>query len=130
LVCLYTVFHNFVRMHKTLRCTPAMAAGLSKTLWTMDDILSLIDARAAKPNRPRVYKVRISNCCTSQGPVNWLVCPQRAEAEIVPGSWDLAGLHGTGSFDWTVKDAFLPKRWAVMVTNYKQTRIEVAGCFA
>ncbi len=34
----------------------------------------------------------------------------RAEAEIVPGSWDVAGLRGTGSFDWTVKDVFLPER--------------------
>jgi indole-3-acetate monooxygenase len=33
-----------------------------------------------------------------------------AEAEIVPGSWDVAGLRGTGSFDWTVKDVFLPER--------------------
>jgi IS1 family transposase len=61
MVSLYTVFHNFVRIHKTLRCTPAMAAGLSKTLWSMDDIIALIDARAEKPNRPAVYKVRISN---------------------------------------------------------------------
>ena len=58
MVCLYTVFHNFVRIHKTPRCTPAMAAGLSKTLWSMDDILALIDARAVKPIRLRVYKVR------------------------------------------------------------------------
>src|ERR1700720_3281072 len=34
----------------------------------------------------------------------------RSEAEIVPGSWDVAGLRGTGSFDWTVKDVFLPDR--------------------
>jgi len=34
----------------------------------------------------------------------------RAEAEIVPGSWDVAGLRGTGSFDWTVADVFLPER--------------------
>src|SRR5437763_11982424 len=34
----------------------------------------------------------------------------RAEAEIVPGSWDVAGLRGTGSFDWTVEDVFLPER--------------------
>ena len=34
----------------------------------------------------------------------------RTEAEIVPGSWDVAGLRGTGSFDWTVKDIFLPER--------------------
>jgi len=60
MVCLYTVFHNFVRIHKTLRCTPAMAAGLSQTLWSMDDIVKLIVAAAPAPNRPRVYKVRIS----------------------------------------------------------------------
>jgi IS1 family transposase len=60
MVCLYTVFHNFVRIHKTLRCTPAMAAGLSQTLWSMADIVALIDAAAPAVNRPRVYKVRNS----------------------------------------------------------------------
>jgi hypothetical protein len=34
----------------------------------------------------------------------------RTEAKIVPGSWDVAGLRGTGSFDWTVEDVFLPER--------------------
>jgi len=34
----------------------------------------------------------------------------RAEAEIVAGSWDVAGLRGTGSFDWTVDDVLLPER--------------------
>ena len=33
-----------------------------------------------------------------------------AEATIVEGSWDVSGLRGTGSFDWTVKDVFLPER--------------------
>ena len=37
----------------------------------------------------------------------------RAEAELVPGSWDVAGLRGTGSFDWTVDDVFLPERRAM-----------------
>jgi hypothetical protein len=27
-----------VRIHKTLKCTPAMAAGLSTTLWSMGDL--------------------------------------------------------------------------------------------
>ena len=61
MVSLYTVFHNFVRMHKTLRCTPAVAAGLSRMLWSMDDLVAMIDAAAEAPKRPRVYKTRISN---------------------------------------------------------------------
>ena len=41
----------------------------------------------------------------------------RAEAEIVPGSWDVTGLRGTGSFDWTVDNAFLPTRRTVFHTG-------------
>ena len=35
--------YNFVRIHKTLRCAPAMAAGVSKTLWSIEDIVGLLD---------------------------------------------------------------------------------------
>jgi indole-3-acetate monooxygenase len=34
----------------------------------------------------------------------------RSEAHVVDGSWDVTGLRGTGSFDWTVDDVFLPER--------------------
>jgi alkylation response protein AidB-like acyl-CoA dehydrogenase len=44
------------------------------------------------------------------GSLYWRGVFPRAEAEVVPGSWDVAGLRGTGSFDWTVKDVFLPER--------------------
>jgi hypothetical protein len=57
----FDVFYNFVRIHKTLKCTPVMAAGVSKTLWSMDDIVALIDARAEPAKRPTVYKMGISN---------------------------------------------------------------------
>jgi len=43
-------------------------------------------------------------------PLFWRGIFSRAEAEIVPGSWDVAGLRGTGSFDWTVDNVFLPER--------------------
>src|SRR5258705_11970581 len=33
-----------------------------------------------------------------------------SEARIVEGSWDVAGMRATGSFDWTVEDIFLPER--------------------
>ena len=44
------------------------------------------------------------------GSLYWRGVFPRAEATVVPGSWDVAGLRGTGSFDWTVKDVFLPER--------------------
>jgi alkylation response protein AidB-like acyl-CoA dehydrogenase len=43
-------------------------------------------------------------------PLFWRGVFPKSEAEIVPDSWDVAGLRGTGSFDWTVKDVFLPER--------------------
>jgi indole-3-acetate monooxygenase len=44
------------------------------------------------------------------GSLYWRGVFHRSEATVIPGSWDVAGLRGTGSFDWTVKDVFLPER--------------------
>ena len=33
-----------------------------------------------------------------------------AEVQLVEGGWDVSGLRGTGSFDWTVEEVFLPDR--------------------
>jgi alkylation response protein AidB-like acyl-CoA dehydrogenase len=41
---------------------------------------------------------------------HWRGIFKRSEARIVEGSWDVAGLRATGSFDWTVEDVFLPER--------------------
>lgn len=57
-LALYFVFYNFVRMHQTLRMTPAMAAGISDRLWSMDDIVALIDARESPPKKRGPYKPR------------------------------------------------------------------------
>ena len=43
MVALYTVWFNWVRIHKTLRVTPAMQAGLADHLWDMTTIVELID---------------------------------------------------------------------------------------
>lgn len=38
-LALYFAYYNFCRMHKSLRCTPAMAAGITKHVWTLKDLL-------------------------------------------------------------------------------------------
>lgn len=43
-LALYFLVYNFVRVHKTLRVTPAMAAGLETRLWDMADVVRLIDS--------------------------------------------------------------------------------------
>lgn len=58
MLSLYFVHYNFVRVHKSLKMTPAMAAGITDTLHDMEWIVGLIDARATKPNRPKTYKKR------------------------------------------------------------------------
>lgn len=58
MVCLYVTYHNFIRDHKTLRCTPAEAAGLTKSAMTVSDIVDLIDARAPAPRKRGHYKPR------------------------------------------------------------------------
>jgi IS1 family transposase len=64
MVALYTVWYNFIRIHKTLKMTPAMAAGVSQTLWSMDDLVSMMDEVAPKPGLRGLYKntaAKISN---------------------------------------------------------------------
>ncbi len=57
-VALHVMFYNFVRIHSTLRTSPAMAAGVSDRLWEMSDIVALIDAREEAPKRPTTYRKR------------------------------------------------------------------------
>ena len=42
-LAIYFMHYNFVRIHQTLRVTPAMASGVSKTLWSMEDIVRVVD---------------------------------------------------------------------------------------
>ena len=56
-LALYFVWYNFARIHKTLRMTPAIAAGVTNTLWSMEDIAALIDTNAV-PKKRGPYKKR------------------------------------------------------------------------
>lgn len=42
-LAIYFMHYNFVRQHQTLRVSPAMAAGVSKTLWSLEDMVEIVD---------------------------------------------------------------------------------------
>ena len=52
------VHYNIIRIHKTLRVKPAMAAGIAGRLWSWEDVLQRTDAIAAGPRRPKTYRAR------------------------------------------------------------------------
>lgn len=52
MIALYTVWYNFCRIHRTLRVTPAMEAGLAKTQMTLEDVVDLANLwEAAQPRK-------------------------------------------------------------------------------
>jgi IS1 family transposase len=56
MVALYTVWYNYVKQHKSLRgLSPAMAAGLSGTLWSMTDLAEMVDAVQPKRRKRGPY---------------------------------------------------------------------------
>jgi hypothetical protein len=53
------MYYNFVRIHTTLRMTPAMAAGVTGKLWEISDFVALIEAKETEePSVRGSYKNR------------------------------------------------------------------------
>ena len=44
-IALHFMNYNFVRIYQTLRVTPAMAAGVTTTLWSIADIVALLNGK-------------------------------------------------------------------------------------
>jgi hypothetical protein len=59
MVALYTVWYNFVKLYKAHRMTPAMAAGVTDTLWSMTDLAEMVDASLPKPGPRGPYEKRM-----------------------------------------------------------------------
>ena len=57
MLSLYFVHYNFCRIHKSLRVTPAMAAGVDSELRDMEWIVQLIEAREPKPGPRDKYRI-------------------------------------------------------------------------
>ena len=59
---MWTLWYNFGRKHRTLKTTPAVAAGIAQAPWSAVDVIKLIDARMPQPGPRGPYKKRaISN---------------------------------------------------------------------
>ena len=56
MVAIYAVWYNFLRIHNTLRVTPAMASGLSETVMDWEDFVALMDADGPKPGPRGPYR--------------------------------------------------------------------------
>jgi len=46
-VALHYMYYNFCRIHQTLRVTPAMEAGLADHVWTLDELVGLLEHGSA-----------------------------------------------------------------------------------
>jgi hypothetical protein len=57
MVAIYTVWYNWVRIHKSLRVTPAMAASLTDRLRGWEEIVASMDA-AEQPKKRAPYRKR------------------------------------------------------------------------
>lgn len=62
-VAIHMMHYNFCRIHQTLRVTPAMEIGIAKHVWSIDELVSLLDAKELAPvgtegNKRGPYKKR------------------------------------------------------------------------
>lgn len=57
-ISLHFMYYNFARIHKTLRVAPAMAAGVSDHLWSLEEIAALVQEPVAK--KRGAYKKKVA----------------------------------------------------------------------
>ena len=57
-VALHFMYYNYCRTHKSLRMSPAMAAGVADRLWEVQDIVALVEAAEPAPKKRGPYKPR------------------------------------------------------------------------
>jgi len=43
MLALHYMYYNFARIHQTLRVTPAMEAGVADHVWSIDEIIALLE---------------------------------------------------------------------------------------
>jgi hypothetical protein len=99
-LALYFVFYNWMRIPKTLRVTPATAAGLADRLWTWEDIIATMDAQAEPKKRGSIPEPEFRRQVQHPSALSLLEFPSRPERGIMvlrdhpacPGIEHLRGL--------------------------------------
>ena len=43
-IAIHFMYYNYARIHKTLRVTPCMEAGVSNHVWSLEEIIGLLDS--------------------------------------------------------------------------------------
>ena len=66
-VALFVTWYNWVRIHRTTRVTPAMAAGLTDELREMEWIVGLVEERDSRPGPRGPYRRRVNSSRTEAG---------------------------------------------------------------
>jgi hypothetical protein len=66
-ISLHFMYYNFVRIHQTLRVTPAMAAGVSDRAWEISDVVALLNLARSQKNAER-KEDRELRAITNKGP--------------------------------------------------------------
>lgn len=60
-VALHFMYYNFARVHTTIRVTPAMEAGVSDQIWSIEEIIKMVDRAMPEPKARGPYKKKNSN---------------------------------------------------------------------
>jgi len=56
MVAIHVVHYDFARIRKTPRITPAMAANLSDHVWSLEEIILMVDSYMPQPGKRGPYK--------------------------------------------------------------------------
>ena len=56
-VALHTMFYNFVRVHQTLKVSPAMAAGVTDRLWEISDLVKVLEDWEAQQDSEPIFDI-------------------------------------------------------------------------
>ena len=67
------MYYNFVRIHKALRISPAMAAGVTDRLWEIVDIAKLVENAEAARRKERAVQERVER---------WLAVSNIGESDL------------------------------------------------